>query len=154
MRSDGKMWVGDGLSARAQARQRWWVAEEGEKERGRMTVGLWSIYKREGVEAKPNGAWGRSDWARSARWRGGSRRRRRCAWKAACRLAKGPGVRGVRGNGQLECQAACLGGPGGPDGRERRPQMEIGTYLQFLKSQGPLSKLKFSLFFRAQMIKC
>ena len=37
---------------------------------------------------------------------------------------------------------------------DRGGEMEIGTYLQFLKSQGPLSKLKFSLFFRAQMIKC
>ena len=129
------------------------------------------IYRREDIEAKLNGAWGRSDWARSARRRGGGRRRRRCAWRAACHLANGPGARGVRGNGKLECQAASLGGPGGLDGRGWRPpyagggrlcrvrgqgrggEVEIGTYLQFLKSEGPLGKLKFSNFFASQMKK-
>ena len=33
-------------------------------------------------------------------------------------------------------------------------EMEVGTYLQFLNSQGPLGKLKFSLFCGAQMKKC
>ena len=30
-------------------------------------------------------------------------------------------------------------------------EMEVGTYLQILNSQGPLGKLKFSLFFGAQI---
>ena len=33
---------------------------------------------------------------------------------------------------------------------DRGGEMEIGTYLQFLKSQGPLSKLKVYLFFGGQ----
>ena len=31
---------------------------------------------------------------------------------------------------------------------DRGGEMEVGTYLQFLKSQGPLGKLNFSIFFR------
>ena len=37
---------------------------------------------------------------------------------------------------------------------DRGGEMEVGTYLQFLKSQGPLGKLNFSIFFGAQMKKC
>ena len=33
-------------------------------------------------------------------------------------------------------------------------EMDVGTYLQILNSQGPLGKLKFSLFFVAQIKKC
>ena len=33
-------------------------------------------------------------------------------------------------------------------------EMEVGTYLQILNSQGPLGKLKFSLFFGAQIKMC
>ena len=36
---------------------------------------------------------------------------------------------------------------------DRGEEVEIGTYLQFLKSQGPLSKLKVYLFSGAQMKK-
>ena len=37
---------------------------------------------------------------------------------------------------------------------ETEREVKVGTYLQFLKSQGPLSNLKFSLFFGAQMKMC
>ena len=37
---------------------------------------------------------------------------------------------------------------------ETEGEMEIGTFLQFTKSQGPLGKLEFSIFFGAQMKKC
>ena len=33
-------------------------------------------------------------------------------------------------------------------------EMVVGTYLQFLNSQGPLDKIKFSLSSGAQMKKC
>ena len=36
---------------------------------------------------------------------------------------------------------------------DRGGKMEVGTYLQFLKFQGPLSNLKFSLFPGAQLKK-
>ena len=67
------------------------------------------------------------------------------------------------------CQAASLRSTGGPDGRGRLPlyaggwwctaaedrggEMELGACLQFLKIQGPLNKLKVSLFSGAQMKK-
>ena len=41
-----------------------------------------------------------------------------------------------------------------PRQRAREGKMKVGAHLQFLKAQGPLSKLKFSLFSEAQMKKC
>jgi hypothetical protein len=37
---------------------------------------------------------------------------------------------------------------------ETEKEMEVGTYLQFLRPREPLSKLEFSLFSRVQMKKC
>jgi len=37
---------------------------------------------------------------------------------------------------------------------ETEREMEIGNFLQFKKSQGPLGKLEFSIFSGAQMKKC
>ena len=37
---------------------------------------------------------------------------------------------------------------------ETEREMEVGTDLEFLKTQGPLGNLKFSLIFGAQMKKC
>ena len=37
---------------------------------------------------------------------------------------------------------------------ETEREMEVGTDLEFLKTQGPLGNLKFSLFSEAQMKKC
>jgi hypothetical protein len=143
----------------------------------RVSQGFGPIYRREGVEAKLKGTWGRSDWPVCARHRGVGWRRRRGAWRAACHRAKGPVTRvGVR-RGQADIQvssAAFLGpdghghpgvlsgllGPRGPPAAYGRAaakterEMEVGTYLQILNSQGPLSKLKFSLFFGAQMKRC
>ena len=43
---------------------------------------------------------------------------------------------------------------GAPRQRAGEGEMKVGAHLQFLKVQGPLGKLKFSLFFGAQMKKC
>ena len=61
---------------------------------------------------------GRSNWPGRARRRGGDRRRRCGAWRAAWRLAKGSGARGEYRRGQADIQVspeAFLG----PDGRGR-----------------------------------
>ena len=43
---------------------------------------------------------------------------------------------------------------GAPRQRAGEGEMKVGAHLQFLKVQGPLGKLKFSLFFGAQMKSC
>ena len=43
---------------------------------------------------------------------------------------------------------------GAPRQRAGEGEMKVGAHLQFLKVQGPLSKLKFSEFSVAQMKKC
>ena len=43
---------------------------------------------------------------------------------------------------------------GAPRQRAGEGEMKVGAHLQFLKVQGPLGKLKFSLFSVAQMKKC
>ena len=88
------------------------------------------IYRQERVEAKLMGSWGRSNRPGRARRRGGGRRRRHGAWWAACRLAKGPGARGEWRKGQLECQVAVVGAPGGPYGRGRHPPYAGGGLLR------------------------
>jgi hypothetical protein len=42
---------------------------------------------------------------------------------------------------------------GAPRQRAGEGEMKVGAHLQFLKVQGPLDKLKFSLFFEDQMKK-
>ena len=127
------------------------------------------IYRREGVEAKLKGAWGRLNWLGRARRRGVDRRRWRGAWWAACRRAKGPGMRVGARRGQADIQVSSVAFLG-LDGRGNavdkvhggvrarfenlEREMEVGTYLQFLNSQGPLDKIKFSLSSGAQMKKC
>jgi len=107
--------------------------------------GFGPIYRREGVEAKLNGAWGRSDWAKCARRRGGDRRRRRGAWRAAWQAPKWPGTRVGARRGQGAIQVSSAGPPGSSWPRTRRGrgppaaygraaaeterEMEIGTFL-------------------------
>jgi hypothetical protein len=108
------------------------------------------IYRREGIEAKLNCAWGRSDWAKSARRRGGGRRMRRGAWRAAWQAPKWPGTPVGARRGQGASQVSSTGpsgsnwprmrrgrGPPAANGRaaaETEGEMEIGTFLQFSKS--------------------
>ena len=67
-----------------------------------------------------------------------------------------PGVLDGPSRVQLAVDAPWTRSTGGvrAGGGETEREMEIGTYLQFLKSQGPLGKQKYSLFSWAQMKKC
>ena len=149
------------------------MAGGGEKERregSRDGGGSSPIYRLEGFEGKlmvPGKGWSGPGCARR---RGGDQRGGTAHGGAAWRFASRSGACGKWGRSQLACQAASLRSTGGPNGRGRRPpyasggwyaaaedrggEMEVGACLQFLKIQGLLGKLKFSLLSGAQIKKC
>ena len=99
MRSNGEMWVGVACPRELELAGDGGRRREGKSRGSRDGGGSAPIYRLEGLEAKQNGAWGRSDRAGGTWRRGGGRRRRRSAWRAACRLASKPRARGKWGRG-------------------------------------------------------
>ena len=158
------MWGCGGRSARARSRRPWRTVERGRRRGNRATAGVLGLFIGERSPRRGEQRLGKAELA----WEGSAMR-----WQseqaASCMAGRRGGSGGPQGHvsswGGAKGQARwCWRAPLGPLGRGRamdevhrrrtagggrnrgtgRREMEVRAYLQFLKFQGPVGKLKIS----------